>query len=216
VVGGDSVSGGASLSPAPTIHAAAQSDPLAYVPAPAVGSCGWIGLSVSGGATQTLSPGVYCGGISLSGGSKITLNSGTYILLGGGLNISGGSTVTGTGVTFYNTYNSSHGYGAISISGGCPVTLTAPTTGSLAGMLFFQDRGLASGAASSFSGGASLNLTGALYFPTTSISYSGGVGAAYTILVVKTLSFSGGVTVNNDYSSLAAGSPVKGSAALSE
>jgi hypothetical protein len=215
VVGNYSSSGGATLSPAPTIHAAAQSDPLSYVPAPAVGACGWTGFSVSGGATTTISPGVYCGGISISGGSKVTLNSGTYILLGGGLNISA-STVTGTGITFYNTYDGLHAYGAVSMSGGATVTLSAPTTGSLAGMLFFQDRGVVAGTGSSFSGGALLNLTGALYFPTTAVSYSGGVSAPYTIIVAKTLTFSGGVTINNDYSSLPGGSPVKGSAALSE
>ena len=218
VVGNYSSSGGAVLTPTPVIHAAAQSDPLAYVPAPSVGACGYgaTTYTVSGGATTTLSPGVYCNGISISGGSHVTLNAGTYILLGGGLSVSGGSTLTGTGVTFYNTKDASHTYGSINFSGGTTETLTAPTTGTLAGMLFFQDRSVASGVGSSFSGGTGCTFTGALYFPTTALSYSGGTTGSYTILVSKTVSYSGGATLNSDYSSLPGGSPIKGGAALSE
>jgi len=216
IVGSYSSSGGATLSPSPNIHATAQSDPLAYVPAPSVGAPNFNNFSVSGGTVKTISQGVYANGISISGGSNVTMNPGTYILLGGGLSVSGGSTLTGTGVTFYNTAGSGHSYGAISLSGGTNVQLSAPTTGSLAGMLFFQDRTIASGVGSSLSGGASTVFSGALYFPTTSLSYSGGAGSTYTIIVSKTISFSGGATLNANYSALPGGSPVKGGASLSE
>jgi hypothetical protein len=72
------------------------------------------------------------------------------------------------------------------------------------------------GAASSFAGGTSANLTGALYFPTTALSFSNGASAAYTIIVADSVSFTGGVTLNNNYSSLPGGSPIKGNVALSE
>ena len=82
----------------------------------------------------------------------------------------------------------------------------------------FQDRNELNGPVSSFSGGASLSLTGALYFPSTSVTYSGGTNAAgtYTIIVAQTATFSGGSAMNSDYSSLPGGSPIKGSAVLSE
>jgi hypothetical protein len=96
------------------------------------------------------------------------------------------------------------------------VNLVAPTTGSLAGILFFQDRSIVGGAASNLSGGASATLQGALYFSTTALTYSGGASAAYTVVVAKTVTFSGGVTLNNNFSSLPGGSPIKGNAALSE
>ncbi len=214
-VGGYSISGGSSMSPLPG-HTSSQLDPLAYVQAPATGSCGYTNYQVSGGASKTLSPGVYCNGISLSGGATVTLNPGVYVLMGGGLSVSGGAVLTGAGVTFYNTGNSTYGYSGISISGGTTENLSAPTTGSLAGILFFQDRTVVGGASSSFSGGAMSTLVGALYFPTTDISYSGGVTAAYTIIVSRRISFSGGATLNSDYSSLPAGSPVKGLVSLSE
>jgi hypothetical protein len=216
VVGDYSSSGGATLSPTPSTHSAPQRDPLAYLKPPAIGSCtSGSNYSVSGGATATLAPGVYCKGISISGGSKVTFNPGVYILLGGGLNISS-ATVTGAGVTFYNTSASGKPYGNISFSGGASANLSAPTTGPLAGILFYQDKNASPSAGSDFSGGASVALTGALYFPTTSVSYSGGTGAAYTLIVSSTISFSGGSALNSDYSSLPGGSPIKGGATLSE
>jgi hypothetical protein len=216
VTGNYSLSGGAVLTPSPVTGVAAQSDPLSYVTAPVVGACNFTSYSLSGGATATINPGVYCKGISISGGSNLTLNAGTYILKGGGLSLSGGAIISGTGVTFYNTAGGGNSYGAISISGGTTVHLTAPTTGPLAAMLFFEDRSIVGGAASSLSGGASVVFNGALYFPTTALSYSGGTGGTYTIIVAKTVSFSGGATVNSDYTSLPGGTPVRGGAALSE
>ena len=216
VAGGYSLSGGSSISPLPSTGAAVVTDPLANLQAPSVGACNYTNFSVSNGASKTLSPGVYCNGISVSGGANVTFNPGTYILEGGGLNLSGGCTATGAGVAFYNTAGSSYPYGAISFSGGTRDILSAPTTGSLAGILFFQDRNIASPAASSFSGGASAILNGTLYFPTSTLSYSGGTGTAYTILISKKISFSGGAMLNNDYSSLPGGSPIKGSVAIAE
>ena len=216
VTGNYSSSGGAVLSPAPVIHVSPTDDPLANLTPPAVGECDQSGFNVSSGLSKTIAPGVYCNGISISGGSQVTLQAGTYILLGGGLNLSGGSTLTGTGVTFYNTGEAGHPYHAINISGGTTVTLSAPTSGSLAGILFYQDASISSGQQSSVSGGASSVFDGALYFPTTPLSYSGGTASAYTIIVAKTVSFSGGSTLKNDYSSLPGGSPVKGNAVLAE
>jgi hypothetical protein len=48
------------------------------------------------------------------------------------------------------------------------------------------------------------------------VTYSGGSSTAYTILIAKQVQFSGGAMLNSDYSTLPAGSPVKGSVALSE
>jgi hypothetical protein len=148
----------------------------------------------------------------------VVFNPGTYIFKGGGLNIGGGTTVTGTGVMFYNSAAAGYTYGPITFGGGATITLTAPTTGTYAGILFFQDRAVSGGAASSLAGGANVRLQGTLYFPTTAMTYSGGVTmpSAYTLIVAKTVSISGGVTLNNDFSSLPDGSPIKGSAMISE
>jgi Flp pilus assembly protein TadG len=216
VAGGYQVSGGASVTPTPVTHVSPENDPLSYLNPPAYGGCWQTNWSASGGAIKSLSEGVYCGGIDISGGARVTMSPGTYILLGGGLKVSGGATLSGTGVTFFNTAGAGHPYGAVNLSGGTNVTLSAPTSGATAGILFYQDPAVGNGPPSTFSGGTTATLTGALYFPTTDLNYSGGAGGAYTIIVAKSVSFSGGVTMNSDYSSLPGGSPVKGSAALAE
>jgi hypothetical protein len=154
--------------------------------------------------------------MTFSGAGSIIFNAGTYILLGGGLRISGAVNMTGTGVTFYNTQGSGYTYGPISISGASSSTLSAPTTGSLAGILFFQDRTIGSPAASGITGASNDNFVGALYFPTSALSYSGASNGQYTILVAKTLTFSGAASIGANYSSLPGGSPVRGTAVLSE
>jgi hypothetical protein len=216
IVGSYSASGGGGVTPAPDIHASLEGDPLAYVAAPAAGACTATNFSVSSGDVSTITEGVYCNGISVSGGARLTLSAGTYILKGGGLTVTGNSTLIGNGVTFYNTSGGGYSYGAIALAGGATIHLSAPTGGALAGMLIFQDRSIVAGAASVISGGANSFFNGALYFPTTALSYSGGTGTDYTIIVARQLTCTGGTTLHNDYSSLPGGPPVKGSAALSE
>jgi len=218
VHGGASV-GSATVSPTPVTGAPVVPDPLDGIPAPPVGACDYTNVSVSRAASVTLPPGVYCNGITVSSTAQVTFSpAGTYILKGGGLNISGNSTVTGSGVTLYNTAAPGYSYGPVSITGNSDVTLSAPTSGPLAGILFFQDRSITSGAASTFAGTATLSLTGALYFPGTHVDYAGdSTGSSpYSIMVARTITFTGNTTINNDYSSLPGGSPVKSNALISE
>jgi hypothetical protein len=239
VVGQAQITGGAQVvnlsgqSLTPTSGIPPVPDPLAAVPAPTVDGCTYTGRqnlnaylpnqSPPYSGKYVINPGTYCGGISASNGTSVTFTPGTYILAGGGLSLQSGSTFSGTGVTFYNTTGAAAGYngansayGPINFSSGATATLSAPTSGPLEGILFFQDRSVPSSApASTFSGGANLALTGALYFSTTALDYSNGSNAAYTIIVADTLNFTGGAAVNSDYSSLADGSPIKG-AVLSE
>jgi hypothetical protein len=216
VVGKFTISNGATISPSPTTGASAVTNPFATLPTPSVGGCTYTNYSVGGGATVTLNPGTYCNGLTISNGATATLNPGTYIMKGGGLTLAGGARVTGTGVMFYNTYGGGYSYQPINLNNGTYETLTAPTTGTYAGILFFQDPSVGSGSGSNFAGGTNAILTGTLYFPTTSISFSNGASAAYTIIVADSVSFTGGVTINNNYTSLPGGSPIKGSVALSE
>ena len=217
VVGKYTVNNGASISPSPTEGVAPVSNPFSSLPTPSVGSCNYTNYSAGGGATVTLNPGVYCNGINIANGVTATFNAGTYILKGGGFTLGGGATVHGTGVMFYNTYATGYSYGPINFANGTTETFTAPTSGTYAGILFFQDPAVSGGAASSFAGGTSATLTGTLYFPTTALSFSNGASAAYTIIVADSVSFTGGVTLNNNYASLPGGaSPIKGGQALSE
>lgn len=141
-VAGSSSSSTGSVSPAPVFNVAAIADPLSFLTAPTVGSCTYTKLSVS--AAASLKPGTYCGGLTINTSSTVTLASGTYIILGA-LSIDG-PTLTGSGVTFYVSQNSTYHYGTSSISN-VNATLSAPTSGSLQGILYYSDPSLPAGKA---------------------------------------------------------------------
>lgn len=210
-----------SVTPTPLTNVATFGDPLASLQPPNVGTCNALttaGHGFTANSSTTISQGTYCGGIVASGGSTtLTLNAGTYILLGGGLTVSGSASIVGNGVTFYNTgtASGSSAYKPIVISGGSATSLKAPTSGSLAGILFFQDRTLTSNLnqQNTISGSSGAVFQGAMYFPTTPLVYSGGsaVNTAYTILIADTLTVSAS-TLNSNYASVSGGSPIKSDA----
>ena len=197
------------------------SDPLSYLQPPSFNGCDYNNVHFSSTPPQPLQPGVYCGGIQVSGSStQITLTSGLYVLNGGGFKMSGGGSLIGdpAGVMFYNTGtgNGSKKYGSIDIEGVTNTTLTASpinNAGMLAGILFFDDRNASSYVSNPvniINGGSTANITGALYFPSTALQYSGGTQqTAYTVVVAYQLSISGNATFNDDYSTLpGGGSPI--------
>ncbi len=221
VVGGYTSNGNSSLTPTPKTGVIAASDPLAYLQAPTVGSCAHTNFSLNGNTGSSGSPyqlysGTYCGGISVNGNSVLHFNGGTYVLAGGGMNINGNSTMTGTGVTFYNTTGTG-GYGAVTMNGNSQANFSAPTSGSLAGILFFQDRSIpTSGAASTINGNSNSTFDGAIYFATTTVNFNGNSSASgYSIVVANELVLNGNSTLGSNYSSLTNGSPIQ-SAILAE
>jgi hypothetical protein len=213
VVGGY-VGPGSSFTPTPKTGLIAGSDPLAYLQAPIVGSCAHTNFSLSNpgtsGAYYQVYAGTYCGGITISNGF-VNFNAGTYVLAGGGLTANGGPTMTGAGITFYNTTGTG-GYKGINLGGGSTSNFSAPTSGALAGILFFQDRSIPAGSGGSvISGSSTSTFDGALYFPTTTLSYSGSSSLnGYSIVDANQLTLSGSASVGSNYSSLSGGSPIKG------
>jgi Flp pilus assembly protein TadG len=205
VTGGDVISGGASATPTPVTGVAAGADPFASLPAPTVGSCNFTNYS-PGYGTWTLNPGTYCGGITIGNGATATFNPGVYVINGGGLNFGGGTTITGSQVTFFLTGTNAT-YGSVTISNGVNVTFSAPTSGSYLGVVFFQDRTITSAAKATFSGGATMQITGTLYFPTTSVLFSNGSSTANysTAIVAKQVSFTGGSSIKYDVTGLKTG-----------
>ncbi len=184
------------------------SDPLSYLPAPGGGGGPQLNLNntTPGRGTYTVTPGNYQG-ISIApsfGNRNVNLNPGTYVISGpGGLSFQGNGTVSGTGVTFYLSG------GAVNFANSQTIQLTAPTNGTYAGILFFQSAG--NGSAATINGGGGSQLQGALYFPGATLTMNGaGTGAAYMILVAKTLNLDTNISFNSNYTSLANGSPIKG------
>ena len=86
---------------------------------------------------MTLGPGNYCSGISVKGNKDVVLTAGTYVITGGGVDFNGTGTVSGTGVTLYF----GPGGGSITFPWNQTIKLTAPTTGTYAGILVYQNPG---------------------------------------------------------------------------
>jgi Flp pilus assembly protein TadG len=204
------------VSPRPVTGIAPVRDPLLRLQPPAVGGCDHTNYSLGLISIATMNPGTYCGGITLTGAAILHLNPGTYVIRGGGLNILGASLITGTGVTFYITGDSTYPYKGINIAAVNVHSLSAPTSGAMEGILFFQDRDISTGTATSnpntIVGAALARYEGTFYFPTTVLNYTINASVAkYTAMVadkIKINLVAAGV-VNNDYSSLADGSPLK-------
>ena len=205
IVGGDSISGGGSTTPAPTTGAPSVADPFASLPSPTVGACNHTNYS-PGYGTWALTPGVYCGGINISNGATATFASGTYIINGGALSLVGGTTDTGSGVMFYLTGTNAT-YGSVNISNGANATFSGPASGPYMGVVFYQNRSITSAVNATFSGGVAMKLTGTLYFPTTSVTFSNGssVSNVYTAIVAKQVAFTGGTSLQYDATGLKTG-----------
>ncbi len=203
------------VSPTPTVGVPPALDPLAYMTPPTVSSTpvatyllnGVLQtlkknevLSISGGVA-VLSPGTYSGGISISGGT-VTFLPGVYILDGGGLKISGNSVVSGDGVMFYNTNTGAGGaWGHFDISGTAKVDFRAPDSGTYEGILFWSDKNEPyKNNGSTISGTSDSRFEGAMYFPSTAVTYSGtSTAAAWQMIIGYTVKLSGGAVVTSDY-----------------
>jgi Flp pilus assembly protein TadG len=223
VVGGVSEAGSGTITPQPREGIPAFGDPLSGVPAPPVGSCTrttpYTLNTPSGG---NVPQGVYCGGIVIATNGPVSFDSGTIVVMNG-LTVSPGfsPTLTGSGVTFYNTGNASYPYLPVTITGSASSTLSAPTSGSLAGILVFQDRSIVD-----CCGPATVNTidashgeiyTGAFYFPTTPVTYTANsTFPPYVIIDAWQVAMVGTSAIGATYTSLPNGASPIHSAALVE
>jgi hypothetical protein len=216
IVGGYSASN-CSTFQVPKTGATYVYDPLAYLSPPTFGGCDY--TNVNANTTTTLNPGVYCGGIKVTSGGTITLNPGIYILNGGGFSASGSGVVQGTGVMFYNTGTSSSGinkYDDFHFNGSQTFHLSAPTSGTYEGILYFQNRSIVgSSSGDVINGTSSSYFDGVFYAAAGKVDYTGTSSATgYTSIVADTIKFSGNSTLKNDYSSLPRGNPIRNGALM--
>jgi Flp pilus assembly protein TadG len=198
VVGSSNINGGSTVTPSPTNGASVTPDPLASLAAPSVGNCDYTSVKIS--TKVSLSPGVYCNGITINAGGDVTLASGNYILNGGGLTISGASSVNGSGVFFYNTA-SGYSFAPLTMSGGtATINLSAPTSGTYEGILFFGDRNITSASKNAITGGTNVTLSGSVYVPSQQLVFSGGstTNPMTLALIADTLEVSGGSYLKKD------------------
>jgi hypothetical protein len=190
-VGGVSLTTAATLTgcSAPITDAPSAADPFADLAAPTnSGAC----LSDSG---STRSPGNYCHGMDLK--NTVTLSPGTYIVSGGDFKINANANISGTGVTIYLT-----GSARVSMNGNATVNLSAPTSGTYSGILFFGDRSNTATTVNKFNGTAASHLTGAIYFKSQPVEYLGNFSGEgnCTQIVADTVVWSGNAHINQDCS----------------
>jgi hypothetical protein len=125
----------------------------------------------------TLNPGTFCGGINISGNSTVRFNPGVYYIDGGDFKVTGGGALIGEGVTFIltNSNTSKGNWANLNISGGRNISFSAPGEGEeMAGLVFFQDRNApTTNTRNSLTGTSSLDIDGAMYFPTRGIDFGG-------------------------------------------
>src|SRR5262249_16765835 len=79
------------------------------------------------------------------------------------------------------------------INGGATVNLSAPASGSTAGIVMFGDRNMPVGTSFKFNGGAMQDLEGAVYLPKGSVSFAGGADTTNgcTQLIADPITFVG-------------------------
>ena len=189
VVGGVQKSGNAKFSTSPVTGAVTFVDPLANLPVPSVSGT-VSSVNLSGNGTQTINPGIFSQ-IIVSGNGKLTMNPGIYVIAGGGFSVTGNGSVSGSGVMIYNAgsnyLGSGNSFGVVNLSGNGNISLTAPTTGTYAGILIFQSHDNISTVA--FSGNGITMPGGVVYAPAAALTMSGN-GQFKGSLVVKTLALS--------------------------
>lgn len=158
-------------------------------------------------ADATLNPGTYCGGITVTGNNTINLNPGVYIMDGGDFNVSGGGSITGLGVTIILTNSGAGSYGNIDMSGNKAIHLTAPTTGSFAGIAVYQDRATPAGSGNNYNkitGTVGVEIEGVVYTPARQLSFGGNgkVSASgdplCTKLIAQKVMFNGNPAIGSD------------------
>ena len=176
--------------------ASAVSDPLSTLAAPSTS-----GLTTQGSVptygTFTINPGVYNGGITFGGGSNVTMNPGIYYMKAGSFTVANGVTLNGTGVMVYVD----NGGGSFSFQGGGVINMTAPTSGTYAGVVMYQDR--ASSKAISIANGSTTNITGTFYAAGAAMNFAGGASASSfgSQIIAKTMNISNNADIRLNWSS---------------
>lgn len=192
VVGGVS---GDCVTPLPMTGVAAAADPLKDLDPPDQAQSGCTHANeVKIVNSTTLSPGVYCGGIRISGNADVTFEPGLYVLKSGTFKAAGQASLAGSGITFFLTDDANLDITAAAID------FSAPESGEMKDILFFQDRLDTSTIINKVAGNAGLELEGILYFPTTELHLRGtsSASAPAPVIIARVIRFVGTASFSGD------------------
>jgi hypothetical protein len=172
------------------------------------------GFNIDSGVTATTGLSYFGGTVNFNGNGTWNLSSnGTYYFNSGLTNDSGGTirSQTSGGTATYNTlyFNG----GTLTVNSSAILDLSAPTSGTYAAILIFQSR--TDSTAMNIDSGSSVTLNGALYLPDAEITLNGGFANVYSFVIANTVDINGGtISINDNYTSLTNGSPIKRSAVV--
>jgi len=199
--GGSEASSGGSIEPDPENDCLLLEDPLSSRQPPTIGACDYIDLVIDSG-TQTISPGVYCGGLTIQGSADVLAASGTYVFTGGKLIVKNEASLTGDYVSFYFADDAA----LLEFIDAAKIRLTAPKDGQMAGMLIMESASVQPGRSFTIKSPHADVLLGTIYLPKgiLKIESSGSVAeeSAFTVIVADRIDVtSADLIVNSDYGS---------------
>jgi Flp pilus assembly protein TadG len=156
--GGGYVGAQNAFDPAPTTDCPEAADPLASRAAPNDGKCDFTDFKVDIGLV-TLRPGVYCGGLIIDKPSRVRLMHGNYVMKDGPLALTNGASLNMVDASVYLTGKNAVIYTDYTTS----LDLSAPVSGPLAGILFFEDRNAPTGRLHQIGSRIAPQLLGTIY-----------------------------------------------------
>ena len=180
-------------------------DPLRQRPNPDVGNldhCDYKSVTIPPRKRVTLSPGIYCGGLNVAGG-HVTLKPGVYTMKNGQLAVTGGGVLKGENVGFFLVGRSS----TILFGRASEISLTAPRTGDMAGLLFFEDRDSEFDTYHRITSRDARRLVGTMYLPKSKLLIDADNPVAdqseYTVIIAREFELREGpeLVLNTDYAS---------------
>lgn len=173
----ESNSGSNTMTGTQTDGAAAETNPLGAMTAPAPGACSYTNASFTAWQATpyafTQSANVFCGNTTIGGNASTdTFAPGVYYVVNGNLTFNNASITQASGVSFVLT-GSNPGSFAWTNYSSTATTITAPTTGPTAGIAVWQTCPASGSApASTMNGGSTLALGGAFYAPCGALNIS--------------------------------------------
>jgi Flp pilus assembly protein TadG len=132
--GGKGRANSAKFTPEPILDCPQMDDPLRSRPTPGDTTCRYNSMVVSGGS-QTLQPGVYCGGLKITDGADVTFAKGTFVIKDGPFVVNKGGSIRGTEVGFFLTGKKAN----LVFEAASTINIGAPKDGPMAGLLIYDD-----------------------------------------------------------------------------
>lgn len=181
VHGGASLSNNADLKGSPNVeNGPVISDPYADVELETIPACTAQSGTAGNNVTVYLDPGHFCSGWNFENNVTVHLAAGAYYI-DTQLSLGNNLLMTGTGVTLII-----NGDYSVTFSNNARIQLTAPTTGTYAGIAIFGKRDGSANVHQTFSNNTSMDIQGVIYFPNQIIDFenNGTTGAAQCTQVI--------------------------------